>query len=205
MGVLMQKVALGRPGTTLILDHCERCGGVWFEKGEPQQLAARHTPAHLWEHIPPRKDTLRPPCHECGAPLHRDEGKCIACNALNELDCPVCEAKMARIQHGTLTVDACAKCKGVWFDHAELKSVWSLSLENYRKNNPSRAAEFAAGTGDVLLESFFWYPGLAIDIGHGIGHAASAVASSGAIEVVGNAAEGVFDFVAGIIGSIFDG
>ena len=65
----------------------------------------------------------------------------------------------------------------------------------------------------------FWAPGLTINAGaataHGIGHVAGALgnlsvdgaasAAMGAADVIGGAAEGVFEMIMEIIGSIFDG
>ena len=60
----------GRQGF-LVLDHCNRCGGIWFERGEVQQLAARD-PSALWSEVAPRTDIPLPPCHNCQSPLDRD-------------------------------------------------------------------------------------------------------------------------------------
>jgi hypothetical protein len=126
---------------------------------------------------------------------------------------------MERRQHAGLTLDVCSRCKGVWFDHVELKHVWSIAVVNVDKRRRfGRGREAAAVGGDILLESLFWAPGLVIDTGvaaaHGIGHVASAIggvsidgaanAALGAAEVVGGAAEGIFEMIMGIIGSIFD-
>jgi Zn-finger nucleic acid-binding protein len=222
LGVQMEKVSMGGSGMRLVLDHCTRCGGVWFEKGEAQQLT-RHSPSELWKHIPPRETTPRPPCHGCGAPLDRDAETCGVCGRSNEISCPVCDRTMERRQHAGLTLDVCSRCKGVWFDHAELKSVWSLSVAELSKSRAGRAVQTAGQAaaigGDILLESLFWAPGLTINAGaaavEGIGHVAGALgsvsldgaasAAMGAAEVVGGAAEGVFEMIMDIISSIFDG
>ncbi len=213
----MEKLEIGDGQHALTLDHCPRCGGVWFEKGEAQQLA-RHSPSLLWKHIPPRKDAPKPPCHGCHAPLDRDAEQCPACGTKNVLKCPACDRVMERRQHHGLNLDVCGNCKGVWFDHAELRSVWSLAIAELNRNQPSRTAGALAVGGDVLLESLFWAPGLTIHAGvalaQGVGSAASALggisatgaanAAMGAAEAVGGAAEGVFSMIMDIIGSIFD-
>jgi Zn-finger nucleic acid-binding protein len=218
LGVQMEKVQIAEAGRVLTLDHCTRCGGVWFEKGEAQQLA-RFSPSDLWRHIPPRQTAPSPPCHGCHAPLARDAERCGACGTKNELQCPMCERTMERRQHAGLTLDVCAACKGVWFDHAELRSVWTLAIAELSRKRPGRGAEALAVGGDVLLESLFWAPGLTLHAGaalaHGVGSAASALgsvsvdgaasAAMGAAEAVGGAAEGLFEMIMDIIGSIFDG
>jgi Zn-finger nucleic acid-binding protein len=218
----MEKVHLGGDRSQLVLDHCARCGGVWFEKGEAQQLT-RYSPSDLWKHIPPRETIPHPPCHGCGAPIDRDAERCAVCARRNEIACPVCDKTMERRQHAGLTLDVCSRCKGVWFDHAELKSVWSLSVAEFSRGRASRmtqsAGNAAAIGGDILLESLFWAPGLTINAGaaavEGIGHVAGAIgsvsldgaanAAMGAAEMVGGAAEGVFEMIMDLISSIFDG
>ncbi|MBL8983744.1 MAG: zf-TFIIB domain-containing protein [Gemmatimonadetes bacterium] len=213
LGVQMEKVQLkGRAGA-LVLDHCPRCGGVWFERGEVQQLA-RHVPADLWKLIPPRQSAPKPPCHGCHTPLDRDAVRCTVCGRKNEISCPSCERTLARRQYERLTLDVCATCRGAWFDHAELRSVWSLSAELAMQ----RRSGAGAVAGDVLLHTLFWAPdavvytaGAAI---HGIGNLAGAAASispegaaeaaMGAAEAVGGAAEGVFATIMEIIGSLFE-
>lgn len=217
LGVQMEKVQIGSATSALVIDHCTRCGGVWFEKGEAQQLTS-HAPAELWKHIPPRESGPKPPCHGCGTPLDRDAEKCAVCGRKNELDCPACAKTMERRQYSGLTLDVCSRCKGVWFDHIELKQLWSITLVDANKRRFGRTADAAAVGGDILLESLFWAPGLVIDTGvaaaHGIGHVAGALgglsvdgaanAAIGAAEVVGGAAEGIFETIMGIIASIFD-
>lgn len=218
LGVQMEKLDIGDKRMSLTVDHCARCGGVWFEKGEAQQLA-RFSPSDLWKHIPPRKDAPKPPCHGCHAPLDRDADKCEACGTKNELHCPECDRVMERRKHSGLTLDVCAQCKGVWFDHAELRSVWSLAISQLnQRQQPGRGMTAAAVGGDILLESLFWAPGIVLHGGaalaHGVGSAAGALsnvsidgaasAAMGAAEAVGGAAEGVFEMIMGIISSIFD-
>src|SRR5437016_85472 len=73
--VMMDKAQVkGRSGF-LTLDHCQRCGGVWFERGEVQALASRE-PAALWAEVAPRADIPNPPCHSCRSPLDRDAETC---------------------------------------------------------------------------------------------------------------------------------
>src|SRR6187551_3089042 len=116
LGVKMEKVEL--PGG-LILDHCARCGGVWFEMGEVQQLR-KTEPAELWRRIAQREGVHSMQCHSCSTHLARTEARCPSCDWKVELDCPVCAKKMEVAEQGNLRLDFCRTCKGVWFDHDEL-------------------------------------------------------------------------------------
>jgi len=189
----------GRTGI-LTLDHCSRCGGIWFERGEVQQLASRD-PAALWAEVAPRADIPRPPCHNCQLPLDRDAEKCEACGNANILDCPSCDQAMKRHAVNGLLLDVCERCQGVWFDHKELSAVWKLSIDAaYAKRRNPRAGEALAVGGDVLLNTMFWAPGLVVD-----GAIGAAQLGGAALEVAGGAAEGVFEAILSFIGSLFDG
>lgn len=215
LGVQMDKVRFGKHPSYLTLDHCTRCGGVWFEKGEARRLSL-FPPSALAQHIPPLASIPKPPCHGCHAPLDRDVESCDACGTLNVLPCPACSRSMDRRRHGDLFLDACASCKGVWFDHAELRSVWTLALDRSRGVTRHRGRDAFATGGDVLLESLFWAPDLTLHAGaavvQGVGSALGSVSlegaahlAGGAAEVAGSAAEHLFGFVLEIIAGIFDG
>lgn len=198
----MDKAQVKGPGGFLTLDHCGRCGGIWFERGEVQQLAARD-PAALWAEVAPRADTPRPPCHHCQALIDRDAEKCEACGKPNVLDCPTCDLEMKRHAVNGLLLDVCERCQGVWFDHKELAAVWKLSIDAAtvaRRRRPSAAGDALAVGGDVLLNTMFWAPGLVVDGAIGAAHLGGA-----ALEVAGGAAEGVFEAILGFISSLFDG
>jgi Zn-finger nucleic acid-binding protein len=214
LGVQMEKVRFGKAPAYLTVDHCARCGGVWFEKGEPQRLAL-FPPSALAQHIPPRTEPPVAHCHGCHAPLSRDAERCGACGTNNVIDCPACTAVMQRRVIGTLVLDLCTRCKGVWFDHAELSSVWSVAIANANLPRATGRRRGAGVAGDALLESLFWAPDLTVHAGaavvQGVGHAIGSVSvegaahlALGAAEGLGSAAEGVFGFVLEMLGGLFD-
>ena len=221
LGVAMQKTVVSGQGADVTLDVCPRCGGIWFERGEARQLA-RHGPDALWKEVPRREEQVRPPCHGCGAPLDRDAEQCSACGHHNVLRCPVCDVEMERRVQDALTLDLCRRCQGVWFDHAELSSIWRLNLDAATARATRREGRGAAALstgGDALLEAMIWSPDLVFYGASAATHAASAaanalgsVASSGAaaeaathaVGIVGDAAEGLFSMIADIIGGLFD-
>jgi len=221
LGVAMQKTTVRGTSSAVTLDVCSRCGGIWFERGEVQQLS-RQAPASLWSEVPLRTEPVRPPCHGCGAPLDRDVERCPSCGHGNVLRCPTCDLEMERRTQGALVLDLCRRCEGVWFDHAELTELWKLSLlaAATRAKGQGRGAHVATAGGEVLLQSLFWAPDLVFYGASAATHVAGAaaqslgsIASSGAAaeaataaaDVVGSAAEGVFSMIADIIGSLFDG
>lgn len=201
LGVMMQKTTLatGTDGAgSLTLDHCTRCGGMWFELGEVQQLAAER-PESLWSRIPVRDEPHRAQCHKCRALLDRDAPKCESCGAKTRLDCPACDTVMLQVRQADLTLDVCRRCKGVWFDHHELEAIWKLERDR-------QIARRAGDEGEVILaETLLWAPDLVFLGAHAAGHAAAAAAEAapGALEVVGEAAGSVFETIVEIVASVF--
>lgn len=118
--VRMRKATVG----PVTLDHCDRCGGTWFEKGELQELVTHASRGALVDALDRRDGRPMVPCYECGTPYDRDRARCPECDRRNILDCPHCGRIMDRVQRRRLTIDVCRDCRGAWFDHAELTAIW---------------------------------------------------------------------------------
>lgn len=199
LGVKMEKTTLGRcrdRSGSLTLDHCSRCGGIWFELGEVQRLAAEQSES-LWSQIPVRTERQGAQCHSCRALLDRDAPACGACGAKTQLCCPACDTRMLPVRYTTLTLDVCKRCQGVWFDHHELEAIWRLEWD--RVVAKRRKSEDGQG---VLFESLFWAPDL---VAHATGHgvAAAAGVAPAAVDAVGVAAGSVFEAILEIVLSVF--
>ena len=210
LGVKMEKTTLGTGGEgsgSLILDHCTRCGGMWFELGEVRRLSFER-PESLWSRIPVRDEPHRGQCHSCRAFLDRDAPKCDGCGAKTRLDCPACDTTMLQVRQDTLTLDVCKRCKGVWFDHHELEEIWKLErgrfLAKRGKGGELEDRKRVSGT-DVLFETLFWTPDLVFLGAHAAGHGAVAAAEAApaALDAVGEAAGGVFETIVEIVAGIF--
>lgn len=194
----MEKARLAGNQRALTLDHCTRCGGVWFDRGEVTELAA-HPPAELWAIVTQRQERVNPPCHKCGAPLGRDHAPCLACGHVNDLACPTCDERMSRRESGGLTLDVCPRCRGVWFDHHELAMIWQRNLDQVvARRSVGESSALGAGV-EVLGHAALWSPGLVVEGAAGLAHLGGA-----AINIVGEAAGAVFEAVVEIIASIFD-
>ncbi|WP_419950155.1 zf-TFIIB domain-containing protein [Candidatus Palauibacter sp.] len=210
LGVKMEKASLAAEGGggrgPLTLDHCTRCGGMWFELGEVQRLRSER-PESLWARIPARDERHRAQCHTCRALLDRDAPRCGTCGAKTRLGCPVCDTRMLQVRQSELTLDVCKRCKGVWFDHHELEAIWQLErgraiAKRGRDGSLARGAETGA---DVLLETLFWAPELVFVGAHVAGHAAAAAAEAApaVLEAAGDAAASVFEAIVEIVAGIF--
>lgn len=202
----MEKTRIG-DAQELELDHCPRCGGIWFELGEVQRL--RRQPSQtLWERVsvhPPDSRTL---CHSCHAPIDRNVHDCPSCGCRNTIDCPVCQRQLEPQTYQGVRLDACRTCRGVWFDHTELAAIWKLSLDTAvtRSGNAGLSAN-ANSPGFIVLDVLTYSPDVlflgARAAGYAVSGAAEVVANSGVIDAVGEAAGSVFEVIVEIIGGLF--
>jgi Zn-finger nucleic acid-binding protein len=226
LGVQMTKI---RPegDAELWLDHCLRCGGIWFDDGEVEMLRAAH-PRAIATKVRISEAASRMQCHSCHASMARNLSKCTACGWQNVLDCPRCEKPLTPLQQDGLKIDVCKSCRGAWFDNSELAEIWNRSVSAAAARNGVEPEERFFG-GYFLVDALMWHSVLgshhhgasvATDVagmgaagvgeavaGAGIGEVAGGVvggigdAAGGVVDSVGEAAGGFFDSIAGI----FDG
>ena len=209
LGVMLEKTRLVRGATTLVLDSCRRCGGIWFEAGEVRALRG-HAADDLWHHFERRAQPHRGPCHGCQAIIDRNADRCEACGAENRINCPQCDEPLRVDTHEGLRLDICTRCHGVWFDHVELDALWRINLEARRPHREMLSGGEVAGL--FALDALTYSPDLlfvgARAAGMAVEGATHAVGSApelavGAVEVVGDAASGVFEAIVEIISGIF--
>lgn len=218
LGVQLSKIPIPKAKPPLVLDRCQRCGGIWFDEGETTRLR-NISLGGVRQRIKPSDKIFRMPCHSCQVLMDRNAEKCPACGWKNVLDCPVCTHAMSRRQIGGLHLDFCAPCRGVWFDQIELTEIWNLRVqapEPKTRSDNGLAQGAAHVAADVGLEILFWHPELAVWAGEavvaGTRGAASGIAhvATEAPEVIGVVAEAtgdlagtVFEVIADIVGSVF--
>lgn len=214
LGVMLQRVGIG-PEKRLLVDVCTRCGGAWLEHGTVQPLR-RETAAALSTQLEAPAPMHPGQCHACHAPLHRDAAKCPACGRANLLDCPSCDQRMRVVSDRGLRLDVCKHCRGAWFDHHELASIWTprfdaaLARRDLDRGDPSLAGMGFAD--DLLFHSIFFGPDFlslgALGLDAPVSALPEAIASTpevaaGAFEAIGEAAAEVFEAVVDIVGGIF--
>jgi Zn-finger nucleic acid-binding protein len=219
LGITMDKRQIGdtpdRRQGHLFIDHCGRCDGVWLEAGEVERLRALGATALSSAISAGEGGTVfRMQCHSCQGFIDRETERCPACGWKNILNCPSCDRPMQRGTHSGVTLDACANCKGAWFDRHELQSIWRMELGaslRRRQSQLSRSGVDGMGTL-VLLDALSYNPWLAADAVYLAGHAAGAgvellahapAASVVVVEAAGEAASGLFEAIAEIISGIF--
>lgn len=207
LGAQLGHVGLG-PGPDLVLDACNRCGGIWFDRGEVARLR-QYQPKALWKKIAPPDEAYRGPCHGCGAKMERNAAACPACGRRNEIACPACGDAVPLRRHERLLLDACDRCHGVWFDAVELARIWNGEIDKLLraeraaavKSRPRTEGSVPAVVDALALDPFFTL--LAID---GLAHAGGGLAT-GAGELIAaapDAAGAVVEGTADLAGSVFE-
>ena len=209
LGVTMQKVNVG---DELVLDHCPRCGGIWFEFSEVQDLEHRR-PEALWSQVALRNDVARAQCHACHAHVARDTDRCEACGQKTVFDCVSCQQPMQQVRHGDVTIDVCKRCKGVWFDHHEVALIWDARWRQALERQRTRTGLSTADDGAVtLMHALAYSPDIVFLGAHAAGHVLAGSAETlarapellgAAGEVAADAAASVFETIVSIVAGIF--
>ena len=200
LGVTLQKSPIDGVAA-FTLDHCTRCGGAWFNAGEVGRLRMA-SPDDLWRHVAQREGVHAMQCHSCNTLLERNRNVCEACNWHVTLDCPECNQPMQSGTHSGMTLDACSRCKGVWFDHHELAAVWNAEFHAALQR---RERLSVADAGGGVLEALAWDPFTTFYIAHVGAHALGGVAQAAPViaEAAGEAATSLFETIVEIISGIF--
>jgi Zn-finger nucleic acid-binding protein len=200
----------------LWLDHCTRCGGIWFDEGEVEMLRASH-PRSIATKVKISEAASRMQCHSCHASMARNLGKCTACGWKNVLDCPRCEKPLTPVQTDGLKIDVCKSCRGAWFDNSELAEIWNRSMSAAARRSEILEPEEREYAGGFILETLFWSsmfhghsPGAAVatDVAGmgtaGVADAALGAGVGGIGEVAGGVTDGIGDAAGGIVDSVGD-
>lgn len=93
------------------IDYCMKCGGIWLDGGELEQLF--ENPA------------------DAGALLDRVVSAKARDHGEESYKCPICDKKMDKVyigeNEGKVLIDACPRRDGLWFDKGELGSILGMS------------------------------------------------------------------------------
>ena len=217
LGVPLNKLRLKAQGD-LLLDYCQRCGGIWFDAGEIPQLRRYH-PQVLWRHIVLHDKQYNMTCHACYGRIPRHASHCPACRWRNVIDCPVCALPLRPLERDGLKLDLCQACKGVWFDNIELAEIWNRQLASRtsklsRKTDANTEVDGVSLFLDVLTRTPVDVIEFGVNAGVQGGQIMVEVAAQAisnvpnslgvVVEAIGDLAENVFATIASIIGDIFD-
>ncbi|MBN1886550.1 MAG: zf-TFIIB domain-containing protein [Thermoflexales bacterium] len=92
------------------VDRCTRCGGIWFDLLEHKRLKGL-----------PGAEAL-----DVGSPDRQ-----AALDALEKVDCPVCQTRMTRladVRQPHIWYESCPVCSGVFFDAGEFRDYKEETL-----------------------------------------------------------------------------
>jgi len=122
---------------TIELDHCDRCGGTFFDAGEARMTMGDATEPSTWV----EKNFARS--------LGESKLRCPAAHG------PM-EAYDLGIDHLQVEVDVCPKCKGLWLDRSEVKQF--ITLLEKERTDEARAQMSAGGVKTYLFQLFTGFP-----------------------------------------------
>lgn len=89
----MKKLHLVHGDQSLVLDHCQHCGGMWFDAGEVQKLR-QYPLSTLSTRIALTRPEKRTACRSCYRLIDRNVSECQYCGHPNQIDCPICQVSM---------------------------------------------------------------------------------------------------------------
>lgn len=220
LGLPMQKLEFKDPQLTL--DTCSRCGGMWFDYGEVNQLKHMN-PKFVMKKVALREQDYAMQCHQCSEMMDRNADHCPACKWKNLLDCPICEKTMTVVNVGDVKLDVCKSCKGAWFDNIELSQIWNGQLDKLGADNKLQKGDGLDG-GDaaaLFLDVLTYSPHLAYYTAEAAVELArhAPEIASGAFNMIANSPEiagslmdglgslagGIFEVIGAILEGIFDG
>ena len=200
------------------IDVCLTCRGIWFDKDELSQV---HQHGGLPEKfltsaaVSGKRDTIV--CESCDTLNDRTARQCRHCGKPLNFLCPACQHQLEEAAVGSVMVDRCMRCQGVWFDGGELAILFDeftqqkkAEVERVRREGGNLGGDLAAWAAIDALDLLIWHPGLMYRAGHALGHAvadvpgavAHGIGATGEFigdvpEMAGNMAEGGADLAGG--------
>ena len=128
------------------VDHCENCGGLWFDKDELKLVRDRRDKDLSWLEFD----------------LWNDKNK-IAVSGNQSVNCPKCGKSLFKVKYGDsdIMVDVCLNCRGVWLDKKELdkiinyleKKISKETIPEYLKDLEREAVELVAHPSKITVEA----------------------------------------------------
>lgn len=133
------------PNTGLEVDTCPGCLGVWFDAAELKDF---YSSDELQKRLTPVG----------GGSVHHTYEISSKARA-----CPRCRKAMERPHVGGIALDVCRHCRGVWFDHGELRKITEIHKSRGLKGDETvteQVREGMKGSGSGkgrTLEVLSWF------------------------------------------------
>lgn len=128
----------------IIVDECDNCHGMWFERGELRKSKdlvdadLNWMDFEIWKH----SDKFRP--------------------TEDDVPCPKCSKQLVSLEYSDtgVEIDYCPTCKGVWLDQGEFKKIVDTlteellqkSFPEYIKASLEEAKEIFTGPESIQSE-----------------------------------------------------
>lgn len=132
-------------GSGLEVDSCPGCLGVWFDAAE---LAEFYKSPELQKRLTPVGGGSVHHTYEVSAKARR---------------CPRCRKGMDRPLVGGISIDVCRACRGIWFDHGELRKITEIHQTRGLKGDEEVTEQVRQGMrggakgGGGTLEVLNWF------------------------------------------------
>lgn len=128
----------------LEVDSCPACLGVWFDAAE---LSEFYQSPELQQRLTPVGGGSVHHTYEISA-----RARC----------CPRCRKAMDRPHVGGIAVDVCRECRGIWFDHGELRKITEIHRTRGLKGDEEVTEQVRQGMregskGGGTLEVLNWF------------------------------------------------
>jgi Zn-finger nucleic acid-binding protein len=120
----------------LEVDLCPKCGGLWLDRGEITQ--ASKLPETELSRL---RELLR---GQAGPPPVPTE---------NKAPCPACEGNLSEVLLGTVHVDYCATCHGIFLDRGELHQAIEAVRARGRDTTPSQVLAAAISAASQQMDA----------------------------------------------------
>ena len=131
--------------TKLEVDNCPECLGIWFDAGE---LETFYKSRQLVQKFAPLGGDSVHHTYEVSTKARR---------------CPRCRQGMDRPLVGGISVDVCRECRGIWFDHGELRKITEIHKTRGLKGDEEVTEQVRQGMrgggnkGGGTLEVLNWF------------------------------------------------
>lgn len=95
----------------VVLDHCDCCKAVWFDRGEISTVSGFNLSQFRFEG---KKRLVQRKCRKCGAVNSTHGTDCEYCGANLFIHCPRCNGRLCRTSLLNFPLDTCFDCGGLW-------------------------------------------------------------------------------------------
>lgn len=129
---------------SVVVDECQACRGIWFDRDELRRA----------------KDAAEPDANWLDFEVWNHMDRVNSGSA--SIRCPTCRSPLVALRYGdtNVEIDHCARCEGTWLDHGEFRKIVDAlsneinikSVPDYIRSVLTEAAEIVTGPETLLSE-----------------------------------------------------